>query len=165
MLRRSGWRKRVTEVSFSFGVWRRTLVRIATPARYESKCMATLRRHILLVEDEPSLRDFFCTVLEREGFETTAVSRRSDAFRVLDRGKVDLLLCDVFLGADDTGMQVIREARRQHPEVACLLMTGLPNELTVQTAEEMGVHMLWKPVAADHLLSTLRSILPQSSIN
>lgn len=127
--------------------------------------MKTLKRRILLVEDEPSLRDYFCTVLEREGFETTAVSRRSDAFKVLDRGKVDLLVCDVFLGADDTGMQVVREARRQYPDVACLLMTGLPNELTVQAAEEMGVPMLWKPVAAEHLLTTLRSILPQTSIN
>src|SRR5215210_5815782 len=57
---------------------------------------AVLRRHILLLEDDPSIRDVVTTVLEDEGYVVTARETPAEANRLLDRVSFDLVITDGF---------------------------------------------------------------------
>jgi len=68
-------------------------------------------KRILIVEDEPLVAFDMETMLADEGYEVVAtVDKFTSAIEVLDREQVDLVLCDVRLHGDRTGIQLAKEA-------------------------------------------------------
>ena len=56
---------------------------------------APLRRHVLLVEDEPDVAETLRELIEREGFDVTIAGNGADAIVALDRGEFQLVLSDL----------------------------------------------------------------------
>jgi len=78
-------------------------------------------KHILLLEDDPSIVDLLSTFLEDDGYYISSTDRVSDATEVLQKTEVDLLIADIVL-SDGTAFAAIDEAKRRN--IAYLLMTG-----------------------------------------
>ena len=64
---------------------------------------------VLVVDDEPAIRELVRQVLEREGYETVIATDGNAAMRELEQGYFDLMLCDVRMPGLD-GMQVLQRA-------------------------------------------------------
>jgi DNA-binding NtrC family response regulator len=79
---------------------------------------------VLVVEDEPRMRELLLDVLPDMGFpETTAVRSAEEARRALDATPADILLLDLQLpGA--SGMELFEEVRRQSPHAQVIVLTG-----------------------------------------
>ena len=69
---------------------------------------------ILVVDDEPSMRDMLRIVLRRDGYDVVVAENGREAQPVLERERVDLLLSDIRM-ADLSGVDVLRAARRDEP--------------------------------------------------
>jgi DNA-binding NtrC family response regulator len=79
-------------------------------------------RHILVVDDDASLR-LLCRVnLELDGFSVTEATTLSDARAALDDG-IDAVLLDVHVG-NENGIDLLDELKLQRPELPVVLLTG-----------------------------------------
>jgi two-component system, cell cycle sensor histidine kinase and response regulator CckA len=81
-------------------------------------------RVVLLVEDEPSLRNLVTRQLEAAGFVVSAAGSVADALRLAEQlTRIDLVVCDVVL-TDGMGPEVVERLRADRPDLAVLFMSG-----------------------------------------
>ena len=120
---------------------------------------------ILLVDDDPDIRNVVGIALRRAGFSSREASSGEEALDVVRRESVVAVVLDHELPGM-SGIDVIR-ALRQRPESATLpivLMTGAGDDHTVVLALENGADdFLTKPVRLDELIARLRAHLRSSS--
>jgi DNA-binding response OmpR family regulator len=79
--------------------------------------------HILLVDDEASIRLTLSALLQRAGYDTTAAENGEAAVALLEQHIFDLLLVDLKMPGMD-GMQVVAAARQRQPDIAIIVLTG-----------------------------------------
>jgi len=118
------------------------------------------RRTILLVEDEPFVREATCRILESAGFEVLPAEDAQDAMRVYEECKraIDLLLTDMVLPGR-SGEQLGQDLREHSPEVVVLVTSGYGN-LEYET-EKPGsrTYFLAKPYSRRTLVEKIEKIL------
>jgi len=117
--------------------------------------------HILLVEDDPSVRRMSREILERLGYSITeaASGRAGLALGSDDTRHFDLAFCDVILG-DISGPAVYEALRALRPSVRVLYMSGYVDEAIVRTGVlDEGHPCLQKPFTPRDLAVKLREVL------
>jgi two-component system, cell cycle sensor histidine kinase and response regulator CckA len=117
--------------------------------------------HILLVEDDPSVRRLSREILVRLGYSVTeaASGRAGLALGSDDTRHFDLALCDVILG-DMSGPAVYEALRALRPTVRVLYMSGYADEAIVRTGVlEEGQPFLQKPFTPRDLAVKIRDVL------
>lgn len=88
------------------------------------------RPKILVVDDDPDVRDYAVTVLEEEGFDVVAASGGEAALRVLERDPtITLLFTDVVMPGLN-GFETARLARSHRPDLEVLFASGYATDLT-----------------------------------
>ncbi len=115
---------------------------------------------ILVIDDEPGLREYVRTVLEREGHEVEEARDGNEGLAACDREPVDLALVDLIMPRKD-GVRTIEELRTRHAKTAIIVVTGAaPVRWPLRLIfEEPPVHMLVKPVSEQMLLGTVAEAL------
>ncbi len=113
---------------------------------------------ILLVEDEPSIREVITLYLERAGFQVTSVADGNDALDLLEKELPDLLLLDLMLPGVDG--YAITHWLRAHSEIPIIMLTAR-RELTDRIAGlEMGADdYIVKPFSPQEVVSRVRAVL------
>jgi CheY-like chemotaxis protein len=118
---------------------------------------------ILLVEDEPWLRDLARKVLTKEGYQVLVAGDALEA-RAIAHGapKLDLLLTDVVMPGL-SGPKLAAQLRRERPGLRVLYMSGYPGgELTSEMAP--NERLLRKPFAPHVLLEFVRAALEETVV-
>ncbi|MEQ1883898.1 MAG: sigma-54 dependent transcriptional regulator [Bryobacteraceae bacterium] len=111
---------------------------------------------LLIVEDDPSVRNTMVTVLELEGYTPEAVSSTSEAIARLSSDSYPIVISDIYLD-ERTGIDVLRAARLNNPSCAVILMTGRGSMETVMAATEGGAfEYLAKPFEMAQMIETIR---------
>ena len=86
-----------------------------------------LVRHILVVEDEPLLRDLLAKSIEQAGFDVSTAANAADAKRVLKNSDPDALVLDIELGPGPNGLDLAQVVARQYPSIGIVFLTNLPD--------------------------------------
>ena len=108
---------------------------------------------ILIVEDEPLTAFDNENLIGDEGYEVVAtLDRYADALETLDREPVDLILCDVRLTGERTGVDLARHARERG--IPVLFVTGAAPD----NSGELVIGVLMKPYNHRTLRSALSAI-------
>jgi two-component system, cell cycle sensor histidine kinase and response regulator CckA len=118
------------------------------------------RRTILLVEDEPFVREATCNILQRAGFEVLPAANVPDALKIYEQRQrsIDLVMTDMVLpGA--SGQQLGQDLRRRSPEVRVLVTSGYGNPEYNGEAPESHTYFLAKPYSRKTLLEKVEQIL------
>ncbi len=119
---------------------------------------------ILVVEDEPAIRDLLNIALETDGYEVLLAESGEEAIKLLDKHKKTRgLITDVRLGGKRqlTGWDVARHAREINPDIAIVYMSG---DSAVNWAVE-GVPksvMVVKPFAMSQISTALAGLLNEA---
>jgi CheY-like chemotaxis protein len=117
---------------------------------------------ILVVDDEPELRDVIGRVLIDAGHRVTSAANGRDAIAKMGEQTFDLVLTDVIMPEKD-GMQVITEARRKQPGIRIVAMSGgghIPREQYLKIATGLGAHaVLEKPFTNQELADVIGAVL------
>lgn len=110
---------------------------------------------ILLVEDDPDIRDLLSTMLELAGFETTSCATAEAALEELREQGFDLVLTDYML-PNRTGAWLLEQAAAEGllDATPALVVTAHPNPPDVT-----GYEVIPKPFDLDDLVSKVRSRL------
>jgi DNA-binding NarL/FixJ family response regulator len=87
----------------------------------------SLARHILVVEDEPLLRDLLAKSIEAAGFDVSTAANAADAKRLLKNTDPDAIVLDIELGPGPNGFDLAEVVSRQYPSVGVVFLTNLPD--------------------------------------
>lgn len=118
-------------------------------------------RTILLVEDEPHLREAMAFALRRRGYEVLTAVDAHEADDLLARGLPDLLVVDMLLPGP-SGFQVVRSVRERSDErVPVLMASGNSSSAHRNYAYAAGVDaFLAKPFALAELVGQAEALCP-----
>jgi DNA-binding response OmpR family regulator len=115
------------------------------------------------VDDDRAVRETLGQALEREGHVVQAASDVGEAVAILGREPIDLVLTDLVLPGG-SGLEIARTAKRAHPTIPVILVTGWPGRVDPQTIAEHGIDaVVEKPVGLDTLRATVASLLGRAS--
>ncbi|WP_293452538.1 ATP-binding protein [Phenylobacterium sp.] len=115
---------------------------------------------VLLVEDDPQVAELAQAMLEELGHSVRPVGGASDALAILRTGaEVDLLLTDLIMPGDRSGVDLAREAVSLRPDLPVILSSGYTGE-TLSAAEGAPWPLLRKPYGADQLAHVIAGVLP-----
>jgi DNA-binding response OmpR family regulator len=113
---------------------------------------------ILIVDDEPSLRDALTYTLRKEGYRVEVAATGAEAIRAVRRQKPQAVVLDVMLPGID-GLQVCRTLRSEST-VPILLLSAKGEEIDRVVGLEVGADdYLTKPFAMRELLARIRAML------
>ena len=114
---------------------------------------------ILLVDDEPLVREISRDMLERRGYRVLVVPGAPEAERVCQDGTLfDLLITDVFM-PQITGPELARRLRARNPGLKVLFISGYSDAEVPDSGLASTDALLQKPYSADSLESRIREIL------
>jgi two-component system cell cycle sensor histidine kinase/response regulator CckA len=114
---------------------------------------------ILLVEDEPMVRTVAERALTRHGYKVLTANNGEDALEILAGGEdVNLLVSDVVMPVMD-GPTMVKEARKTHPELPILFMSGYAEEHLRKSIDIDHVAFLPKPFSVQELAEAVRDVL------
>jgi len=112
----------------------------------------------LILEDERSIREILSIVVEEFDFEVDEAETFSDALEKLKGSSYELLLVDLRL-PDGSGMDVVRQVRREHAETEIVVITAFASTETIKEAFELGVYdYIEKPFKIEDLRLILRNL-------
>src|SRR4051812_44888427 len=115
--------------------------------------------HVLVVDDEPLIRDTLSEYLTQEGFRVFARDSAEDALALAAGQRIDVALCDVQLPGMD-GIELLRGLLRINPETSVLLITAFGTVENAVEAFQRGAHdYLMKPILLDEVLCKIRRLL------
>ena len=114
--------------------------------------------HVLVVDDEASVRDSMAQVLEGLGCEPKVAASSPEARSLLADWLPNLALVDYRLREDVNGLQVIKMLREQVPGLPGYLITGDVSALQVEAARKAGVEILHKPLSLEQLRTVLVAV-------
>jgi DNA-binding response OmpR family regulator len=126
--------------------------------------MASQKRKVLVIDDDPGMLEFARDVLTTVGFEVLSASNGAQGLRLLKTGPVDIIVIDILMPVKD-GLETIMELRKTQQMPKVIAMSGggafhLANALT--WAEKLGAQRtLRKPFTPDELVAAVRQTLGQ----
>jgi len=113
---------------------------------------------ILLVEDEPAIAEPLVYLLQREGYEVSAVADGGEALARFGRGDVDLVLLDLMLPVLP-GTEVAKRIRAVS-DVPIIMLTAKDAEIDIVLGLELGADdYVTKPYSSRELLARVRAVL------
>ena len=123
---------------------------------------ATATSTVLVVDDEEDILDSLKALLD-SSVPTVAcktANSAAEAMKVLDKGGIDLILCDYRMPGMD-GLKFLEMARSKAPAVPRILMTAFPHlELAIEAINEARVEIfLTKPMDPDKLIGVVKDTL------
>jgi excisionase family DNA binding protein len=117
------------------------------------------RPHVLVADDEASIRDLLAKTLALAEYDVDAVPDGRAAIARLRAGTYDLLITDLKMPGMD-GLALIREARRLGPTLPVIIITAYSTEASAIEAINLGVQgYLTKPFRIAKILSTAAAAL------
>ena len=111
---------------------------------------------VLIVEDEPVIRELMAILLEEEGYTVHLAGDGLEALETVERLAVDLVLSDVKMPRLD-GATLAHRLRAQPNPLPVILMSAVYAEVDLP-----GVRFLRKPVNCEHLLDIIATALRES---
>jgi two-component system, OmpR family, response regulator len=119
---------------------------------------ATHPPHILVVDDDPALRELLLGYLGEADMRVTAVDSGRRLFEVFDQEAIDLVVLDLRLPGED-GLALARQLRERAP-VPVILLTGRAEEADRVMGLELGADdYVTKPFSPRELLARIRAVL------
>jgi CheY-like chemotaxis protein len=117
-------------------------------------------RKIVVADDEPVVRQLLAQSLGTRGFDVLLAENGKEAFELVQKNKVDLVLSDINMPGSG-GIELMEMIRRSdHKDMPVVLMTGDADAFEKSKAE--GATILRKPFRRQELVELINSILDPS---
>ena len=133
-----------------------------TGSEEASKCDASSAErpsNILVVDGEAAVRDRMSAILEQDGHRVKVVSTSSEALRVLEDGRYDLVLTEIVL-REMGGVALLEEIHRRQPHLPVVLVSAVREISVALDAMRSGAFdYLLKPFEPEQLLATVARAL------
>jgi CheY-like chemotaxis protein len=115
-------------------------------------------RRVLVVDDEPAVRDLLAEILNSSGFQAVTARDGRDAREFIRRNPVDLVITDLAMEGEE-GIELIRTLRKENPQIRIIAISGTFGAEILTAARALGADAtLTKPVSQATLLRSIESL-------
>ncbi|MGV3550910.1 response regulator [Rhizobium sp.] len=120
-----------------------------------------MSQRVLVVDDEPHIRDVICFAIEKAGLASTTARNGTEAMMAFHRGAIDLIVLDIGM-PDMDGLEVCRQIRKTSG-VPILFLSARDDEIDrVLGLEIGGDDYVTKPFSPRELVARVKSILKRT---
>ena len=128
---------------------------------YKNAVDITGNETILIVDDEPVLRDLASALLGEQGYKIICAKDARQALNILEDESIDLLFSDVIMPEID-GYQLAATVLEKYPAIKIQLVSGLSDTPNMNMVDD-SLHrsMIYKPYNTDILLKRIRELLDE----
>ncbi|WP_375472918.1 PAS domain S-box protein [uncultured Nostoc sp.] len=135
-------------------------------SNFEPESLLLANTQVLVVDDEPDIRDLLTFILQDYGVQVTAVSSAQEALQALSESIPHVLISDIGMPKTD-GYMLIQEVRSRSPQqggnVPAIALTAYAGEMNQQQALAAGFQMhISKPVDPDVLVKAIADLIEPS---
>ena len=117
-------------------------------------------KRILLVDDDPGVRESLAAALRSEGYRVLPTQDGQAALNVAAKTKVDLVLLDLNMPVKN-GWDTFERLTAQNPLLPIIIITARPNQLFTAAGAGVGA-LLEKPLDIPRLFQTVNALLAES---
>src|SRR5688572_19876822 len=97
-----------------------------------------MKHRILVVDDEPNIRELLCMYLNQKGFQASSAGSSEEALQRVREKTIDLVVLDIVLAGED-GLQVLANLKAADPKLRVVMLTGMGFvEDLLQEAQQKG---------------------------
>ena len=115
---------------------------------------------ILLVDDDPRLREYMRINLEVEGYTVREAASADEALDAIEGGAPDLVLLDVVMPGID-GWQMLQRMQERHGSIPVIMFSGQVDERSAGDAEQRGARgFIGKPFDPQQLIERAKQLVP-----
>ena len=115
-----------------------------------------MKKHILIVDDEHSIRELCKELLEEEGYKVTLAVDGKDALDKMDFEVFDLFLVDMAMPRIG-GFELMKMIKKKQPLAVIIILTGFSSiEGAVKAVQAGAYQYLSKPINADELFEIVK---------
>jgi two-component system chemotaxis response regulator CheY len=113
---------------------------------------------VLVVDDEPLVRNVVRMTLEKAGYEVLEAENGEKAIQAINADEnplvLDVVICDIRMPKIN-GVEAIDYFQREYPHVSLIVLTGYPDTVMAVSFMRHGVDYLVKPVEAQKLIAAV----------
>ncbi|MCS3903099.1 two-component system OmpR family response regulator [Methylohalomonas lacus] len=119
-----------------------------------------MAKRIVIVEDEPAIRENYTTALKRQGYEVQAYADRPAALKGMASKLPDLVIVDIGLGDEhEGGFDLCRELRARSAALPIIFLTARDSELDTVSGLRLGADdYLTKDITLAQLLARVAAL-------
>ena len=122
------------------------------------------RGHILVVDDEPSMRTTISILLKREGYQVSQAGDGVEALKMLEQAQYDMVLTDLKMEGMN-GMELLRQVKAAAPPTEVLIFTAYGTVTSAVEAMKLGAYdYIGKPFDDDELLLKVSRALERKAL-
>jgi DNA-binding response OmpR family regulator len=115
--------------------------------------------HILIIDDEASLRQTLARILQRAGFEVTTAASGKEGLSLVSEHPFDLLYLDIRM-PDMSGLELLKVIHAKFPELPVILFTAQPDlNSAVEALRRGATDYLLKPLKPQAVIDRTEAIL------
>ena len=123
------------------------------------KAMKRSKRKILLVDDDPGVRQILLRLLAEEDYLVVTAANGAEALELAGTTKLDLVLLDLNMPVKD-GWETFEQLATENPLLPIILITARPNQFFPALASGVGA-LLEKPLDFVKLFHTIQNLLEE----
>ncbi len=118
-----------------------------------------MSKKILVVDDEVGIRESLKKILEKEGFSVETAANGDEAFKVVRRGDIDLLITDIRMAGMD-GVELLKVCKSVSPFTEVIIITGYASVDTAVDSMKQGAYdYITKPFKKADILKAVHKAI------
>ncbi len=116
-----------------------------------------MSRRILIIDDETSIQQSLCGILEDEDFEAVSASSAEEGITILEEEQIDLVLLDIWLGEKMDGMTALSIIKERFNLPVIMISGHGTIETAVQATRSGAFDFIEKPLSYDKIILAIRN--------
>lgn len=120
-----------------------------------------MKKVILVVDDDPQIRESLTKILRTEGYEVESAGDGQQGIHIFDTKRLDLILLDLNL-PEHGGWEIFGAITASDPFLPIIIITGLENQQDLATLAGVDA-LMEKPLNLPLLLQTIQELITQES--
>ncbi len=119
-----------------------------------------MSQHILVVDDEPQMRELLAVYLSRRGYEVSTTASSPETMRLINETAIDLVVLDIGLAEED-GLNLLSTIKTAHPGLRVVMLTGMGfvEELLQEASQKGADGYVSKLLPLEELLMAIQQVL------
>ncbi|MCD6281346.1 MAG: sigma-54-dependent Fis family transcriptional regulator [Deltaproteobacteria bacterium] len=122
-------------------------------------------KKVLVVDDEVGIRESIKRILGRQGFDVITASNGEDAFKIIRKQDIDLLITDIRMAGMD-GVDLLKVCKSVSPTTEVIMITGYASVDTAVETMKLGAYdYITKPFKKAELLKAVNKAIEKQTLS